>query len=84
MFLVQFVYFLLVLFQMLAQHGVHVAAYRDFPSGDVIHDFKNLAVYVPADIDALACLYLVAAEEQTGIVVLLPFAAGDVFLHLLP
>ena len=69
---------------MLAQHGVHVAAYRDFPSGDVIHDFKNLAVYVPADIDALACLYLVAAEEQTGLVVLLPFAAGDVFLHLLP
>ncbi len=48
---------------MLAQHGVHVAAYRDFPSGDVIHDFKNLAVYVPADIDALAGFYLIPLQK---------------------
>ena len=83
MFPVQFVYFLLVLFQMLAQHGVHVAAYRDFPPGDVVNDFKNLAVYVAADIDALACLYLVAAQEQSGVVVLLPFAASAVFQRFL-
>ena len=81
LFLVQFVYFLLVLFQMLAQHGVHVAAYRDFTPGDVVHDFENLAVDVTADIDALARLYLVAAEEQPGIVVLLPFAADGVPLR---
>ena len=33
---------------------VHVAAYRDFTPGDVVHDFENLAVDVTADIDALA------------------------------
>lgn len=76
MFLVQFVDSLLVLFQMLAQHGIHIAAHRDFPSGDVVHDFEDLAVYVAADIDTLAGLYLVAAQEQLVIVLVLPFPAA--------
>ena len=69
---------------MLAQHGIHIAAHRDFTSGDVVHDSEDFAVDIAADIDTLAGLYLVAAEEQTGLAVLLPFAAGGVFLHLLP
>ena len=68
-----------MLLQMLAQHGIHISAYRDFPSGDVVHDFENLVVDIAADIDALAGLYLVSAEEHAGIVVLLPFAASAVF-----
>ena len=54
MFLVQFVDLFLVLFQMLPQYGVHVAADSYLTSGNVIHDFQNLAVYVAADIDTLA------------------------------
>ena len=53
-----------------------VLASADNPAG-------NLAVYVAADIDALACLYLVAAQEQSGVVVLLPFAASAVFQRFL-
>ena len=47
---------------MLAQHGIHITAYRDFTSGDVVHDSEDLAVDVTADIDTLAGLYLVAAQ----------------------
>ena len=76
MFLVQFVDSLLVLFQMLAQHGIHIAAHGDFPSGDIVHYSEDFAVYVAADIDALAGLYLVAAQEQLVIVLILPFPAA--------
>ena len=48
------------------RHGIHIAAHRDFPSGDVVHDFEDLAVYVAADIDTLAGLYLVAAQEPVS------------------
>ena len=41
---------------MLTQHGIHIAAHRDFTSGNVIHDFEDFAVYVAADIDTLAGL----------------------------
>ena len=61
---------------MLAKHGIHIAAHRDFTSGDVVHDFEYLAVYVAADIDTLAGLYLVAAQEQLVIVLVLPFPAA--------
>ena len=69
---------------MLAQHGIHIAAHRDFPSGDVVHDSEDLAVYVAADIDTLAGLYLVAAQEQLVIVLVLPFPAAAFPLRSLP
>ncbi|KAI4359183.1 hypothetical protein C825_001214 [Parabacteroides sp. ASF519] len=84
MFLIQFVNSLLVLFQMLAQHGIHIAAYRDFTSGDVVHDSENFAVDIAADIDTLAGLYLVAAQEQLVVVLVLPFPAATFSLRFFP
>ena len=69
---------------MLAQHGIHIAAHRDFTSGDVVHDFEDFAVYVAADIDTLAGLYLVAAQEQLVIVLILPFPAATFLLRFFP
>ena len=60
---------------MLAQHGIHIAAHRDFTPRHVVHDFEDFAVYVAADIDTLTGLYLVAAQEQLVIVLVLPFPA---------
>ena len=69
---------------MLAQHGIHIAAYRDFTSGDVVHDSENFAVDIAADIDTLAGLYLVAAQEQLVVVLVLPFPAATFSLRFFP
>ena len=69
---------------MLTQHGIHIAAHRDFTSGNVIHDFEDFAVYVAADIDTLAGLYFIAAQEQLVIVLVLPFPAATFPLRFLP
>ena len=82
LFPVQFVYPVLVLLQMLAQHDVHITSHRDFPSGDVIHDFEYLVVDVTADIDALPGLDLVAQEKEV-IVISLAFPAAAFLARLL-
>ena len=69
---------------MLAQHGIHIAAHRDFTSGDVVHDSEDFAVDIAADIDTLAGLYLVAAQEQLVIVLILPFPAATFPLRFFP
>ena len=61
-----------------AQHGIHIAAYRDVPSGDIVHYLEDFTVNIAADIDTLAGLYLVAAQEQLIIVLFRPFPADAV------
>lgn len=63
---------------MLAQHGIHKSAYGDFASCDVVHDAQYLVVYLTADIDTLACPYLVPLEVCTAVVLIVLTFLADV------
>lgn len=57
---------------MMKQHGVDIAAYRDFLVRDDVHNLGNFVVHFTADIDTLACLYLVAFEVGRTVIGTLP------------
>jgi hypothetical protein len=76
---IQFLYLVLVLFQMAGKNGIYISADGDLLVGNDIHDTGNLVMYFPADIDALACFDLVAFEECRRVIDILSLAAASLF-----
>lgn len=68
-----------MLLQMARKDGIYIPTDGYFLVGNDIYYAGNLIVYFPTDIDALARFDLVAFEECSRIIGILPFAVDTLF-----